>query len=276
MRLIVMGDLHYSLMNGGAEEVLEARDKFYRAMIHHFVQLEADYHISLGDLTHEGVPEEFEHMLQWIGGNVGHFIPVIGNHDAYLLPKSDITAIIGHKRYQAIERDEAHILILDTTKEMNRDDWGGELDEEQLRWLEDELVKSGNKPVLVFGHHPVYGTTARSTMEMMSIDPRTDIRAVLNKKQGQGFYFCGHNHVNSIVQEDNWFYIQTAACLDVPAFRRVELHEGAVRIDLVAIDDAELANYMEIVYANIPGWESIVTANGEEKDRVLEVKLLSN
>jgi Icc protein len=271
MRLIVMGDLHYSLMENGTAEMLEARDKVYTDMLEHFVRLDAEFHISIGDLTHEGLPEEFDYVLNRIGSSERSFIHVLGNHDSYLLPKADIVAITGQQRYHAIESEEAMLIFLDTTKEMNRADWGGEMDAEQLQWLQDQLEKSGNKPVFIFAHHPVYGTTARSSMEKMSIDPRIDMLAVLNKKKGPGFYFCGHNHVNSIVQQDGWHYIQTAACLDVPAFRRVELKEREVQIDLVAVDKTDLADFIALFNTKIPGLAPVLEAYGEETDRSLRV-----
>ncbi|WP_171651906.1 metallophosphoesterase family protein [Paenibacillus foliorum] len=127
---------------------------------------------------------------------------MLGNHDAYLLPKAEIMALTGQQRYHAIENEEAMLIFLDTSKEMNRSDWGGEMDAERLEWLKAQLDKSGNKPVFIFAHHPVYDTTTHSTMEKMSIDPQIDMLDVLNRKEGHGFYFCGHNHMNSIVQKD--------------------------------------------------------------------------
>jgi Icc protein len=153
-------------------------------------------------------------------------IHVLGNHDAYSIPKVDILKITGQQRYQAIDMEGAILIFLDTTKEMNRVDWGGEMDAEQPDWLQTQLEITGDKPVFVFSHHPVYGTTANSTMDKLSIDPQIDMKAVLNKKEGTGFFFCGHNHVNSIVQQDGWHY---ASCLDIPAFRIVELKDGKVK-----------------------------------------------
>ncbi|OXM82579.1 metallophosphoesterase family protein [Paenibacillus rigui] len=271
MRIIVMGDLHYSLMENGTTEMLEARDKVYADMLEHFVGLDAEFHISIGDLVHEGLPEEFNYVLNRIDSSERSFIHVLGNHDTYALPKSDVVAITRQQRYHAIEGEEAMLIFLDTTKEMNRDDWGGEMDAKQLEWLQAQLEKSGNKPVLVFAHHPIYGTTARSTEEKMSIDPQMDMLDVLNRKKGHGFYFCGHNHMNSIVKKDGWHYIQTAACLDVPAFRRVELNEQGVQIDLVAVDKADLADYIALFNTEVTGLTPVLEAWGEDADKSLRV-----
>ncbi|WP_282939031.1 metallophosphoesterase [Paenibacillus sp. RC67] len=271
MRFIIMGDFHYSLMGDSAAELLQARDSFYEEMLEHFIRMDAEFHISIGDLTHEGLPEEFDYVFNRIGNSECNFIQVLGNHDAYTLPKAEIMGLTRQQRYHTIDSDEAMLIFLDTTKEMNRIDWGGELDVEQLEWLKVQLDKSGHKPVFIFAHHPVYGTTAHSTLEKMSIDPTIDMLEVLKRKQGPGFYFCGHNHMNSIVQKENWHFIQTAACLDVPAFRRVELTDRGVQIDLVDVNNTELAEHITIFNTGIPGFTPVSEACGEEADQRLQV-----
>lgn len=273
MKLVVLGDFHYSRMEDGTEEMQSARDSAFSFMLERFLELDADHHISLGDLTHEGDPEELNFVYTVIGGSERRFLHAIGNHDAYTLPKEQIETLTGQPRYLAIEREEATILVLDTSKEMNRSDWGGELDEAQLAWLEAELVRSGEKPVLVFAHHPVYGTTARSTLEKLSVDPRLEIEAVLKRKEGPGFYFCGHNHIHSIVRRDNWHFIQTAACLDVPAFRIVELKDGRLDVRMHRLEEAELAEHIARFHRNMPGFSPIAEANGEASDWELTVEL---
>lgn len=271
MKLVLMGDFHYSRMENGTEEMHAAREKVYTVMIDKFLEMDADYHISLGDLTHEGYPEEFDYVFNRIKSSGRSFIHVLGNHDTLSIPKTDILTITGQQRYQAIDTEEAKLIFLDTTKEMNRADWGGEMEADQLEWLQSQLEKSEDKPVFVFAHHPVCGTTARSTIEKLSIHPEIGMKELLNKKKGSGFYFCGHNHVNSIVQQDGWHYIQTAACLDIPAFRVVELKDGKVNIDIISIDEVTLADHIARFNTGMPGFEPAEKPHGREFDRNLRV-----
>ncbi|NOU97719.1 metallophosphoesterase [Paenibacillus sp. LMG 31456] len=273
MRLVLMGDFHYSLMENGTEEMIGARDQAYSVMLDTFVNTEGQFHISLGDLTHDGFPEEFGYAFDRIGSSERNFIHVLGNHDTNSIPKADILAITGQQRYSSIETDEAMLIFLDSTKEMNKSDWGGEIDGAQLEWLEAQLEQSGEKPVFVFAHHPVYDTTACSTMEKLSIHPDIDMKAVLNKKQGAGFYFCGHNHVNSVVQQDGWHYIQSAACLDHPAFRIVELKDGLVTTELVAIEQADLMDSIALFNSKMKGFTPILEAHGDIADYSLRVEI---
>ncbi|SFM30672.1 3',5'-cyclic AMP phosphodiesterase CpdA [Paenibacillus sp. 1_12] len=266
MRLILIGDLHFTRMESGTEEMKEASHKAFSILIDSFLNMKGHFHISLGDLTHEGLPEEFSYVNNRISSTDCNFKHVLGNHDTNAIPKAEILAITGQQRYGSIDTDEAMLIFLDSTKEMNKSDWGGEIDAEQLEWLQSRLEQSGEKPVFVFAHHPVYETTARSTEEKLSIHPDIDMKAVLNKKKGLGFYFCGHNHVNSIVRQDGWHYIQSAACLDFPALRIVELKDGQVSMELKRVDEVDLTDYIARFNTEMPGFHVSSDALGEIKD----------
>ncbi len=252
MKLLLMGDLHYPYLEQVNQETLEAREAFFSGFLKEFLEAEADYHISLGDLTNQGHSEELEYVYSHIKQSPRSFIHVLGNHDVYLQPKNSVFQITGQQRYHSIDTDRALLVFLDTTKEMNWEDWGGEIDAEQLEWLEEQVVKSGDKPIMVFGHHPVYDTTTRSHMDKLSIHPDIDMRAILQKKNGMGFYFNGHNHVHSIVQEGQWHFIQTAACLDHPCFRLVEIDEDQLKIKLIHVEDEKILQNAPKVHTQMP------------------------
>ncbi|UJF33624.1 metallophosphoesterase family protein [Paenibacillus hexagrammi] len=147
------------------------------------------------------------------------------------------------------------------------------MDTEQLEWLRAQLEASGDKPAFVFAHHPVHATTSRSTLDKLSIHPDIDMMAVLKAKKGPGFYFCGHNHANSIALQNGWHFIQTAACLDIPAFRVVELQNGQVSISLVELNDEELHEQISRFHTKMRGFTPFPEARGEAADWSLTVRL---
>ncbi|CAG7644321.1 metallophosphoesterase family protein [Paenibacillus allorhizosphaerae] len=273
MKLVVMGDFHYPRMADGPEELREAREHFFSGMLKAFLEIDADYHVSLGDFTNEGVTEELEYVFDRIKsyGAERNFIHVLGNHDAYSIPKSDILAISGQQRYHKIETDEVVLVFLDTTKEMNRKDYGGEVDPEQTAWLDSVLQQSSDKPVFVFGHHPIPNTTKLSDKPMLHIHPEYDIWPLMEKKNGRGYYFCGHNHMNSIVQKDQWHLVQTAACLDIPAFRMIEIKGGKVSVETVHIQDQRLLELAAHIGQNMKHFKPKDGALGEDADLTLTV-----
>ncbi|OGX68366.1 MAG: hypothetical protein A2189_00945, partial [Paenibacillus sp. RIFOXYA1_FULL_44_5] len=222
LRLALIGDLHYPQIEQANRELFELREGFYFNYLKGFLALEADMHISLGDLTHNGIMQEFEDVYQYIRTTDVTFRHVLGNHDAYAMSKAQISSLMDHPLYEAVETEEALLVFLDSTRELQPEDWSGDMDSRQLAWLESQIQRNPDQPILIFAHHPVYGTTYLSRDHKMHIDPSVDMRSILTKKNGGGLYFNGHNHTHSIMQMDGWSFIQTAAGLCDPSYRMVE------------------------------------------------------
>lgn len=273
MRLIVMGDLHYHQADEAVPEWLEARDEFYRILLHRYMELEGDAHISLGDLTNYGRTEELREVYRLLARRDRNFYHVLGNHDLYAQPRKQVLALTGQARYRSVEMDAAVLVFLDTAKEMDVDDWSGVVDERQLTWLSDVLEASGDKPVLVFAHHPVYGTTARSTAEKASVQPDIPLWEVLRRKTGTGVYFNGHTHVDSIAHRDNWTFVQVSACLDQHAFRVVEIGDTEIRITAADVDVPELLLHTPVIFRHMEHFHPTAEARGTAADREAVIAL---
>ncbi|WP_248925091.1 metallophosphoesterase family protein [Paenibacillus hamazuiensis] len=274
MKLVVMGDLHYHEADAAIPEWVAARDDFYRTMLERFLELEADVHISLGDLTNYGHPSELQEVYGIIRQHDRTFYHALGNHDLYAQTRKDVLNITGQARYHVIRTEKADLAFIDTAKEMDFEDWGGWVDEEQLRWLEGVVKASGTKPLLVFAHHPVYNTTTRSDKEKGSIHPDIDMWKVLGQKEGTGIYFNGHTHVDSIVAQKNWTFVQLPACLDQPGVRIVEIDAEEIRISPLDIANDALEKNAEIMYSNMKHFRPNPEARGAESDRGCVVSLL--
>lgn len=274
MKMVVMGDLHYHEYDETVAELPAAHSAFYESLLNNFLELDADFHISLGDLTHLGTARELQEVYGLLRRVDRNFIHVLGNHDLYAQTRDQVLEISGQQRYHHVDTGEAVLAFLDTAREQDFEDWGGFVDEEQLRWLETVVQQSGSRPLLVFGHHPLFDTTARSTLEKCSIHPDIDMWSILAKKQGTGVYFNGHTHVDSIVSRDNWTFVQLAACLDVPAFRAVELTEDEVRIHAVEALDEEVAGMASLLHTNMKYFRPMDNARGMDADRETVVAVL--
>lgn len=269
MRLALCGDLHFfdNQFVQGNEELLRAKECFYEKYLQKLFEIEADLHISLGDLTHMGTEEEFENVYQYIRSSGVSFRQVLGNHDAYELPKTKLQSLIDQPLNDVYETSDALFVFVDSTREMDPQDYSGHLNPEQLEWLETQMFVSPSKPILVFAHHPLYNTTTGSLDEKMHIDPTIDMRAILQKRQGNCFYFNGHNHVHSIVKEGQWNFIQTAAGLCHPSIRIVEIDKSEVRTRIVAIEDEELVRAAQVLYEKLPLYHRPLNAYGQNADR---------
>ncbi|MDQ0116176.1 metallophosphoesterase family protein [Paenibacillus harenae] len=275
MKLVLMGDLHYHEIDKSIPGLQEARTAFYHTFLGRFLEMDAELHISLGDLTNFGSTLELEEVYELLRHEDRNFIHVLGNHDLYWQTRREVLEITGQQRYHAIDAEAAMLVFLDTAKEMDFEDWGGWLDDEQLHWLEEMVEASGTKPLLVFGHHPVYNTTARSEREKGSIHPSIDMWRILNRKKGIGVYFNGHTHVDSIVAQNNWTFVQLSACLDQHGFRIVELTEEEIRISAVDITDADVLENAPMLHQHMVHFTPNPNARGTDADRELVVSLLT-
>lgn len=273
MRLILMGDLHYHQADEAEPEWLEARDEFYRILLDRFMKLEGDAHIALGDLTNYGRTEELNEVYRLLARDNRSFYHVLGNHDLYAQPRKQVLQLTGQARYRTLEMEEAVLVILDTAREMDHEDWSGHVDERQLSWLADVIDASGDKPVLVFAHHPIYDTTARSTIEKSSVHKDVPIWPVLQRKKGTGVYFNGHTHVDSIASRENWTFVQLSACLDQHAFRVVEVDGAEIRISPVEVDVPELKHHTPVIYRHMEHFRPTPEARGEDQDRETVISL---
>lgn len=273
MRLAVMGDLHYHEIDETIPGWLEARNDFYQTFLKHFFATEADIHISLGDLTNYGHTSELNEVYGIVKQYDTTFYHALGNHDLYAQTRREVLEISGQARYHAVVTEQAVLVFLDTAKEMDFKDWGGWIDEEQLRWFEQVIRDSGTKPVLVFAHHPVYSTTTHSDRDKGSIHPDIDMWSILSQKQGIGIYFNGHTHIDSIVQQNNWTFVQLSACLDEQGLRMVDIGEEEIRITAVDIADAAFTDNVETLYANMKHFKPTANARGNEAERECTVSL---
>ena len=247
MRIAVMGDLHYPALEEGSAHIAEDRDVFYARFLEQFFSIPADLYVSIGDLTNFGWRHEFEEVYAIISDHQKPFVQVLGNHDAYAMPRREVLAATGQPRFQLIETDTAALAFLDTAREQDFTDWGGTLDAKQLEWLETTVANTSDKPLIVFGHHPVHGTTANSTRDKRSIPPNIPVWDILSKKAGSGLYVNGHNHVNSTAAREQWHFLQIAAVLDEQAVRLIEISEDSITIDFIDLHDAELNKRAETI-----------------------------
>ncbi|MFB5267703.1 metallophosphoesterase family protein [Paenibacillus enshidis] len=273
MKLVLMGDLHYHDADGNVQEWAEARERFYEAVLDRFLELEGDAHIALGDLTNFGTPTELEDVYERIRSHNRTFYHVLGNHDVYGQPKRDVLGFTGQAGYHAVMTDEVLLVFLDTTREMDCEDWSGWMDDEQLHWLLEMVKLSGSKPLLVFAHHPVYDTTAGSMADKGSIHPDVDLWDILSQKEGTGLYFNGHTHVDSIVRRERWTFVQLSACLDSPSFRTVHIEPEEIRVAAVDMNEPELREHAAVLHSHMKHFSPTPGACGAEADRACIVTI---
>lgn len=285
MRFVLLGDLHYSVYNEKTFE--DWREDFYDRLFQTVRACRAEAVIAIGDTTDNGTPEEFLGLHAIAARHGVNFVTVNGNHDVLTLTKTEVGRYTGNRfpyftlyfnpltgPSDVTDPDAARFLILDTPKEQNPTDHGGYVGPQQLSWLTNQALESGDKPLFVFGHHPLAWATRWANFPMLCIDNSKEVwQALAAKRKGRSFYFCGHNHANSITRRGNWHFIQTAAPLRTADFRLVEITPSKVSLQTVPILGGAETALLGHKLAEAMGDFKRFPARGFRRDRELGISL---
>lgn len=266
MKIAVTGDLHYPELHEEIEFIRNDHREFYETFIDRFFSVPANLYVSIGDLTNIGSSNELNEIYALIRKYDKRFMHVLGNHDMYSLTRSEVLAITDQDRSYVISTEQAVLAFIDTAREKDFKDWGGTLDATQLSWLETVIEQSGERPLILFAHHPPNGTTTRSEKNKRCIHPDVPIWEALSKKKGIGLYVNGHNHCNSIAKRNQWTFLQLSAVLDEQAVRTIEITDAEIIIDFVDVSDPLLKAKAQIVGNSIPYFLLNREFSGEETD----------
>lgn len=223
MDIHIFTDLHYSSTSTKLQS--------YFAKICQSLQAEpATMLICMGDINTQGNIKD----LRWLKERFSQkqpFYYVVGNHDTMKLSKHQIEQVMDTPRYYKVEMENVTMLMLDSVIDENQGDWSGHMDEEQLTWL-DAMVKQvpPSNLLLLFSHHPLKDTVARSSLENLHIVETPQIQAILQQYQGTGIFFNGHNHMNDYVEKGNWHYVGLGDVPDIMAYLRVHVEADKVML----------------------------------------------
>lgn len=164
------------------------------AAVEEIQALAPDLVVAKGDLTSSGTTAEYDRFLEVYGAAFGErLVHVRGNHESYhRLPVA---------AWPTQERTLPGVIVavLDTSAD---GEINGHLDAEQLDWL-DELGQRADRPVLVFGHHPVWNPAEepRHDGTFGIVPDDTDaLAAVMGRRPALVGYFAGHTHRNRVVR----------------------------------------------------------------------------
>ena len=180
MEIVQLSDIHIGS---------QFREKVFEKAIDEINSLKPDAVVITGDLTNEGLIEQYEKCKKMVSEiNVEKIIAISGNHDyrntGYLL----------FKKYFPFKTendlgDDVILITLNSTRP-DRDD--GEVGYKQTRWLEHTLKKYENKFKIVAMHHHLIGIPDTGSDRLTVIDAGDVLRAVLDSNVS--LVLCGHKH----------------------------------------------------------------------------------
>jgi 3',5'-cyclic AMP phosphodiesterase CpdA len=196
------------------------------AAVEEIVAISPDAVVVKGDLTGDGLDEEYDDFLRCYRGAFGDRMHHIrGNHDAYrgqdFAPKDPFTVAVAG----------ATLAVIDTTVPFSPN---GGIDRDQLAWL-DATAAAADSPVLVFGHHHVWSPASKSRPAgYYGINPDDSERlvAVAARRPSIAGYFCGHTHrnrVRHIAETGPMPWAEVACVKDFPgAWAEYRIFEGGI------------------------------------------------
>lgn len=116
-----------------------------------------DFVVISGDLADTPLAEEYEYLNQMLAKLKIPFAGVPGNHNSRELmraafPRANYASASGPLN-QKIELDGLDLVLLDSSVQGRPH---GELEASSLQWLDEILASSGDRPALLFLHHPPF------------------------------------------------------------------------------------------------------------------------
>jgi len=180
MEIVQLSDIHY-----GAQ----FRENVFEKVIDEVNSLSPDAVIITGDLTNEGLKEEYEECKSLISKiNVEKIIAISGNHDYRNTGYLHFKKYFPFKTINELGNDVVVVTI--GTARPDRDE--GEVGYRQTSWLERIMKKYEDKTTILAMHHHIIGIPDTGSDRLTIIDAGDVLRATLDSKVN--LVLCGHKH----------------------------------------------------------------------------------
>lgn len=203
MKILQLTDLHVSSVLDGSP--LDRTDRVERCVksinLHHS---DADICILTGDLADDGSMQSYGLLKEILSDLTVPVLSTIGNHD---LRKNFLDSFPDNPRDEngfvqaTTEIGGTRIIVLDTVAEGKIYGW---LCEKRMRWLDRELVNSGEKNVYVFMHHPAFPFGLRHHEKIGLVQSQEFIRTCTRHGNVKRI-FAGHAHTEANVRAGNLY-----------------------------------------------------------------------
>jgi predicted phosphodiesterase len=220
----VCGDLWDSTPTFSVDEDAEPYPTMMsRLAVGEMAALEPDAVIVKGDLTRDGLPEEYQAFLDCYQAAFDTRLTYVrGNHDCYREQE------YAGWPFQEVHLEGAVIALLDTSRPTFTN---GSISDGQLEQL-DELAARVDLPVIVMGHHPIWDsrTEPRDDTVFSLLPEATEaLLDVFARRTNLVTYAAGHTHRTHVYEIDGVPFVQVASLKDFPgAWCEYQIHDGGI------------------------------------------------
>jgi Icc protein len=148
-----------------------------------------------GDLTDFGRPAEYAHLRELLEPLECPLYLLPGNHDEPAVmresfPDHDYLGSDGPIQY-SVPIGDLQLIALDTTVPMQSH---GALCADRLSWLESELDRTRDRPVVIAMHHPPFTTLIGHMDRIGLLQGATELARIIEGHRNVERVICGHLH----------------------------------------------------------------------------------
>ena len=180
MEIVQLSDIHVGS---------QFREDVFQTVIKEVNSLKPDSVIITGDLTNEGLKEQYEKCKNLVSEiNVDNIIAISGNHDYRN------TGYLHFKKYFPFKtiNELSDDVMLETIGTARPDRDEGEVGYRQTLWLERTMKKYQDKTTILAMHHHLIGIPDTGSDRLTIIDAGDVLRATLSSNVN--LVLCGHKH----------------------------------------------------------------------------------
>ncbi len=205
MIIAQISDLHIAPGDKKTFNVAPMAENLARCVSHiNALKPSPDLVLVTGDISNDGVLEEAQRAAVILDQLDVPYYAVPGNHD----DRQILSSVFGNQacpknadgfiQYE-INGYDLRLIGIDSTSSTAP---GGELCPKRLAWLDDQLAKADERPVVIFMHHP----PAKFSVQETDIDGfigADEFGDLLEKHGGVERILCGHIHLPAFVSWRN-------------------------------------------------------------------------
>ncbi|WP_162247097.1 phosphodiesterase [Rhizobacter sp. Root404] len=201
MLIAQLSDLHVCAPEVLYHGLIDSNEMLVRAIDSVLeLDLRPDFVVITGDVTADGLPEEYEHACALLGRLPMPWYVIPGNHDKREAFRQAFRGLgflpeTGPLNY-AVSLGNLNLVALDSTDDCSH---AGSLDDQTLLWLEDALLSFEGRPALVVMHHPPF-SCGISYLDAYGCVDGEKLAGLIGRHRGIEAVLCGHVH-RSIVRK---------------------------------------------------------------------------
>ena len=264
-RIAVIADPHLSTEETGTSKVFHRTAERLQSAVEDCNERDVDAVLSVGDLTKDGAPWEYQRVDEILEALEAPFVAVPGNHDVPKAPKEEYQHGDDHEvplleRFVemytpgelpfTMEIGGIDLIGLNTSSNADgslRNSHEGEVTAEEVRWLDETLTRT-NDPVVMMHHNtPNMYTQLREYIDSvhpeMSVPPETrtpePLIDVLQKHEVP-LVLTGHLHMPAVAETGSIReVVSPATCAYPQGYLLLDIDETGTVVRFIPITDIE-------------------------------------